>query len=328
MLICGPLVSVGLPVYNAENSIREAINSILTQTYRNIEIIISDNASTDKTGEICQEYVSRDHRIRYYRNIRNIGPTANFRRVLQLSQGEYFMWTCADDIRPSAAIEYCLDRLVTNHRVVMAYGPVLMKVEGGNGPILVSNEMSLSMVHAAERIRVFTDNLVSQCIIFGLFRRKALMNVIFPDSYGQEYLTCLQILLLGPLAYVNTPMLIYRVRKRFISNNPMYSEVSLTLINLLNGSRIIRRKCWTVLTLGCYYLLKSRTVSVCPRVRAALAHFFAFTQVYHRHLAKELVFLSFVPVAYSLSLIWCFASRRTFSFRIASKLRSILSRVE
>ncbi len=72
-----PRFSIGLPVYNGEKFIKEAIDSILAQTFEDFELIISDNASTDKTGEICRAYAAKDQRIRYYRNEKNIGCTVN-----------------------------------------------------------------------------------------------------------------------------------------------------------------------------------------------------------------------------------------------------------
>lgn len=92
------LVSIGMPVYNGERYIVEALDSLLAQDYENFELIISDNASTDRTQGICLEYTSRDKRIRYYRNETNMGALWNFNRVFELSSGEYFMWASHDDL--------------------------------------------------------------------------------------------------------------------------------------------------------------------------------------------------------------------------------------
>ena len=92
-----PAVSIGMPVYNGEKYIREALDSLLAQTFENFELIISDNCSTDGTSHICKEYTSRDSRIRYIRQDTNIGPIANFEFVLQEARGEFFMWAACDD---------------------------------------------------------------------------------------------------------------------------------------------------------------------------------------------------------------------------------------
>jgi glycosyltransferase involved in cell wall biosynthesis len=94
-----PQISIGMPVYNGEQFIREALDSLLVQTFTDFELIISDNASTDGTEAICREYETRDKRIRYVRWALNRGAIANFNFVLNEAVGEYFMWAACDDIR-------------------------------------------------------------------------------------------------------------------------------------------------------------------------------------------------------------------------------------
>ncbi|HEY9297142.1 MAG TPA: glycosyltransferase, partial [Phormidium sp.] len=79
-----PLVSIGMPVYNGDRYLRLALDSLLAQDYENFDLIISDNASTDKTQEICLEYAAKDSRIRYYRNQVNVGASENFKVVVDL----------------------------------------------------------------------------------------------------------------------------------------------------------------------------------------------------------------------------------------------------
>src|SRR5262245_59916256 len=118
-----PLVSIGVPVYNGEDDLPHAVESLLAQSYSNLEIIISDNASTDRTQQIALELAARDRRVRYHRLDRNIGATGNFDRVRDLATGEYFMWTGADYIRPRDSIKLLLEALMRNPRAVMAHGP-------------------------------------------------------------------------------------------------------------------------------------------------------------------------------------------------------------
>jgi glycosyltransferase involved in cell wall biosynthesis len=92
-----PLVSIGMPVYNAERFVRRALDELLAQDYQNFELIISDNASADATWQICQEYAARDARIKLYGHERHIGGRENFEAVLRLARGRYFMWAAADD---------------------------------------------------------------------------------------------------------------------------------------------------------------------------------------------------------------------------------------
>ena len=106
-----PKVSIGMPVYNGEKYIREALDSLLAQTFTDFELIISDNASTDGTEAICREYAARDPRIRYVRQSENRGPTANFHFVLDEAVGEYFMWAAYDDLWGNHFLAQALGRM-------------------------------------------------------------------------------------------------------------------------------------------------------------------------------------------------------------------------
>lgn len=115
------LISIGLPVYNGENFLREAINSVLNQTYQNFELIIRDNASTDQTGEICRVFADRDRRIRYLRNETNVGAGPNFNGLVALARGQYFKWLAHDDIMAPTFLERCVETLEKDTSAVLAY---------------------------------------------------------------------------------------------------------------------------------------------------------------------------------------------------------------
>lgn len=92
-----PAVTIGMPVYNGGKYVREALDSLLGQTYTDFEVVISDNASTDETEAICRQYAAKDSRIRYVRQAVNLGAAANFTFVLDEARGGHFMWAAADD---------------------------------------------------------------------------------------------------------------------------------------------------------------------------------------------------------------------------------------
>ena len=113
-------VSIGLPVYNAEKTIRAALESLLNQTYQNFELIVSDNASTDRTAKICAEYASSDRRIRFFQQPRNRGAWKNFFFVLSHAHEDYFMWAAADDLWKPGFIDTCLRTLDANPQAGLA----------------------------------------------------------------------------------------------------------------------------------------------------------------------------------------------------------------
>ncbi|MBD1918049.1 MULTISPECIES: glycosyltransferase [Cyanophyceae] len=117
----GPQISIGLPVYNGDNFLGQALDSILAQTFADFELIISDNASTDKTETICRTYSAKDPRIHYIRNQENLGASANFNQAFALSSGKYFKWIAHDDLHNPKFLEKCFQVLDQDPSVVLVY---------------------------------------------------------------------------------------------------------------------------------------------------------------------------------------------------------------
>src|SRR3989338_10588415 len=107
-------VFIGMPAYNGERFIREAIESVIGQSYADWVMLISDDASTDKTRAICEEYTKRDSRITYYRQEKNLGLFANFKFVLDKADTDYFIWAAQDDIREKDYLKTCVEQLEKN----------------------------------------------------------------------------------------------------------------------------------------------------------------------------------------------------------------------
>jgi glycosyltransferase involved in cell wall biosynthesis len=106
-----PRVSIGLPVYNGAALLPAALDSLLGQTYRDFELVISDNASADQTETICRSYAGRDSRVRYHRQPENIGAIRNFNAVFELAHGQYFKWAAHDDLCAPTFLERCVEVL-------------------------------------------------------------------------------------------------------------------------------------------------------------------------------------------------------------------------
>jgi glycosyltransferase involved in cell wall biosynthesis len=121
-----PLVSIGLPVYNGEKYLDQALRSLLNQTYPEIEIIICDNASTDATQEICFKYAYIDPRVRYFRNETNIGGANNHNLCVELAEGKYFRWAACDDMLAPELIEKSVDVLERNAHIVLCCSDCLL----------------------------------------------------------------------------------------------------------------------------------------------------------------------------------------------------------
>ncbi len=116
-----PRLSIGLPVYNSESYLARSLESLLGQTYEDFELIISDNASTDSTRDICVHYARQDSRVRYMRQPRNIGLAPNHNFVFARSRGEFFKWAAADDLYGRDLLQRCVDALDEHPDVVLAH---------------------------------------------------------------------------------------------------------------------------------------------------------------------------------------------------------------
>ena len=132
-----PRVTIGLPIYNGERYLAAAIDSLLAQTYSDFELVISDNASTDGTEDICREYATRDARVRYERQVENQGLTWNFCRVVELARGEFFKWHAHDDLCAPELLETSVAALDADPDAVLAYARVGIIDDRGN---LVPND--------------------------------------------------------------------------------------------------------------------------------------------------------------------------------------------
>lgn len=143
-----PKVSIGLPVFNGEKYLEEVLASILAQTCQDFELIISDNASTDRTPEICKRYVAMDERIRYSRNPVNIGGGPNENKVVELSTGEYFCWIGHDDRYEPDYIRSCVEVLDSRPEIVHCYSIITTCDENeGRTSTIVRNHGSSSRPH-------------------------------------------------------------------------------------------------------------------------------------------------------------------------------------
>lgn len=200
-----PTVSIGLPVYNSEMFIGEAIESLLKQTFGDFELIISNNASTDRTEVICREYAARDNRIIYIQQPENIGAIANFHFVLEQAVGEYFMWAAGDDKCEPAFIESLLAVFKADEDVVLAMSDVRNISETGLylGVSRLDNIRIQDVKDRWNKIRpVFFENPTSQIFfsVYGVFRT-AILRQISLDYFGMvRYASGAEIPFLAQLA--------------------------------------------------------------------------------------------------------------------------------
>lgn len=210
-----PKISIGLPIYNAEQFIKKKFNSILAQTYKNFELIISDNSSTDATRKICEEYARKDVRIRYIHQKKNMGLTWNFNFVLQQANSDYFVWTAVDDIMLPEFLEKNLNILLSKKIVVgcmseqMVYGIKNDRFKKINTSLkkigLAFRPHSHFPISGSyeKKVRLFLKKLPWH-LFFGVYRTDALRkSYVTKEMVGFDGACILNVLRFGDIDVVN-----------------------------------------------------------------------------------------------------------------------------
>ncbi len=148
-------VTIGLPVYNGEQYLAEAVQSLLDQTYKDFYLIISDNFSTDSTQDLCKKFSEEDPRIIYHQHERNLGAAANFNHVVHSTRTEYFAWANHDDLWADTYLEQCVALLDNEKDAVLAYSAAAKIDEQGNRVARLTSGMDLNQTLPHQRLRHF-----------------------------------------------------------------------------------------------------------------------------------------------------------------------------
>ena len=224
-----PLVSIGLPVYNGENYIREAIEAILNQSYQNLELIISDNASNDSTEAICRGYKDLDSRVRYHRFDKNYGATKNFNKTFELASGKYFKWASHDDTLDKDYIKVCIESLEGNSEIVLCQSyKVIIDDLGREQEKLEYDQihfLSSKFVNYLEFLKRFKYHQDDADIVLGVFRTKALKRTDRIKNFHSSDLVLLaQTIFQGKVTIVDHYYYFRRFHKNMSTNTHVTSR--------------------------------------------------------------------------------------------------------
>ncbi|HYL71269.1 MAG TPA: glycosyltransferase [Candidatus Dormibacteraeota bacterium] len=244
VLLQPPLVSIGMPVHNAERYLSEALDSLLAQDYPNFEVIISDNASSDSTQQICEDYARRDCRVNYHRVPDNMGATWNFNRVFQLARGKYFMWAAYDDIRNPRCVSACVETLEAHPEAVLACTLIDFIDESGRH---VPSPRRAYAIRPTGTTRLDRLRQVAQgeapFDFYGLSRRDVLARVRRDvPTWGFDVIVLLELCLRGPVVLVPDTLFSYR---RF----EVKTQEDVALEMSVASPRGAIAVCWSCLTL-------------------------------------------------------------------------------
>ncbi|MFZ0250267.1 MAG: glycosyltransferase [Acidimicrobiales bacterium] len=177
-----PRLSIGLPVYNGSRYLSKSLDALLGQSYGDFELIISDNASTDDTSAICREYESRDARVRYFRQPRNIGSSPNHNFVVERARGELFKWASYDDLYARELLERCVDALDERPDAVLAHSWTANIDEADRIFAAPAYPLATGAATAPERFRSVIFGSGGDDI-YAVIRTSTLRRILPQDSY-------------------------------------------------------------------------------------------------------------------------------------------------
>lgn len=223
----GPLVSIGIPVFNGENFLSLALESIVGQTYGNLQIVIGDNASTDATESICREFAGRDSRISYVRHSENLGASANHDYVFFQSDGPLFKLAAHDDVLHPQLIEKCVAALRTRPDYVLAFPRTRqIDADGTEQQAIDDNVVGMDSPSPAVRMGRIICRPNWATPVFGVFRREAVKTDTILGRYvGSDRTLLADLALAGPWHRIDE-YLFYRREHETTSTNAFRGEVN------------------------------------------------------------------------------------------------------
>jgi len=223
-----PVVSIGLPVFNGEKYLREALDSLLAQTFRDFELMISDNASTDATQAICEEYAAQDKRISYVRQPNWLSAYDNFYYCLERARGKFFMWSAVDDHHPPNYVEVLAGCLNSNPQAVLAFGKV--SIVKHNCTLADAADIPFAFATAGRRawIALTITSQINCYHIYGLWRPEALRSIPYGlygrCTWGADLAMLMSASVLGEFLSCPETAFVYRETKKTSKERVKYQD--------------------------------------------------------------------------------------------------------
>jgi glycosyltransferase involved in cell wall biosynthesis len=222
-----PLVSIGVPVFNGEKSLAQALDALIKQDYNNLEIIISDNGSTDRTSQICEEFLKKDSRVKYYRSSENFGSNWNFNRVSDLSSGKYFMWAAHDDLRDLSFVRACVEKLEQFPEAVLCHTHTKLFIENRKEKLCVAHlDSFVGVTGLVERYRETLKHFPAVAI-YGVYRSAALKKThMFERAIATDLAFIQELSIYGSFVQVSEILFTYIGREKWNTVHEDYKDFS------------------------------------------------------------------------------------------------------
>lgn len=198
-----PLVTVGIPTYNRPKGLERTLQSILGQTYTNLQVIVSDNCSNDKEVLlILQKYASQDSRVKYVVQEKNLSIVPNFQFLLDSATGEYFMWAADDDDWDANFIEVCVKAMEENKNIALSITDVKIFSENGESRPAKLNRSFMQRSLFRRSYDFVKCGMENKYFLCGLYRTSLVKDMLFPNRWGGEHLFLFELITKGRFLFV------------------------------------------------------------------------------------------------------------------------------
>jgi glycosyltransferase involved in cell wall biosynthesis len=246
-----PKLSIGLPVYNGEEFLEKKLESILSQTFSDYELIISDNNSTDSTNKICEQFLKKDKRIKYFQQKQNMGANWNFNFVLSEAIAPFFLWVGVNDKISNKFLEKNMNILENDQKIVGSISKIKPLKNFGNKSKetkidsffqkIIKKSRSIKTIDSLpifgtyeEKIRFYLKNSTCQ-LIYGVFRTNELKESVVQNSFiGNDWATMIKILKFGNFHIVEEDIMYEHLEglssKGITNISKLYGHKNLNLI--------------------------------------------------------------------------------------------------
>lgn len=199
-----PLVSVCLPTFNRAQRMKRAVEALLAGEYSNIEILVSDNGSSDETQSVAEDLVSKNSRVRYFRHAENIGPVANFEFVRRQARGKYFLWHGDDDYLGADYIRACVEELERDSSLVLVSGLAAYHYLGSPETTHYGNIIQPGSESPRVRIVTYLWNVGENSIFCGVYRVDSVSQCSIPNRLAGDWMWMTGVLLQGRALVIPT----------------------------------------------------------------------------------------------------------------------------
>lgn len=220
-----PKISIGIPVYNAEKYLAGCLACYLEQDFRDLEIILSDNGSTDGTRAICERFAQQDARVRYHRHESNHGASWNYNFTLEKARSPYFKWAAYDDLVSPDFISACMAALEAHSGDILCYGTVVIIDAEGKETDRYAEPLRLASPSPSARLREYFQKVRLTNAIYGVIRTEVLRATGGLGHFANSDVVLLaELAMRGPFRELAGPQFYRRIHERAYASNKTWSQ--------------------------------------------------------------------------------------------------------